>query len=131
MTIELINKGGSGGAPTSTALGTYETIAPGASGTIITIPAVSGQRACITNLFVQGTGQESGITVMLGSNTIISGGNLDDNNAARVVGTFTIGNRNAGADEPPVYADPNQAITVIKDAGNTVNTIAYSSKYVR
>lgn len=131
MTIELINKGGSGGAPTTLSLGTFTQVSSGASGTIITIPAVAGQRAVLTTLNTQGSTPESDITVNIGGSPIISGGTLDDNNAARTSGTFVVGNRNGQAAEPVVVADPNEDITVVKDTGTTSATINYSFMYVR
>ncbi len=131
MTIELITKGGSGGAPTTLSLGVYTRVASGASGTLITIPSVAGQRPVLTNLFVDGSTQETGITINVGGNPVISGAILDDNNASRGAGTFCIGNRGAGADEPPIYGDEGDIITVVKDSGSTIANIDYSFRYVR
>ena len=111
-------------------------IAAGASGTYITIPAVTGQRARLDLLATQ-TGNDTGTTIQVNGVDVITSLNLKDS-GTNVVGDFNIGaavgsltvRQHAGT-LPYILAGVNESITVIKDTGSTAQIQWYSYSYLK
>ena len=103
-------------------------IASGTTGIIATIPAVSGQTISLTHL--SATGTQAGISLESDSVEVLPASILEQ--AYRVsnpsVGSFVIGG-NSGVQ--PVTTAVGVNLTIVKNTGNTTESIFYSYQYIQ
>ena len=110
--------------------GSIATVAPGASGAIITLTPPSGERIVLTCLATTGSA-EGGVTVNVNGSPVITSKDLDSDTTT-ALDRFNVGAGSNGS----VFSYPgtlkeivggiDEVITVVKDTGNTTRTIAYS-----
>ena len=110
-------------------------ISSGNTGTLVTLTPPSGQRVRLTHLSTTSGSTQAGISVAVGSNTLInaltvSGGT--PNAASR----FSLGNFQPYAAGDPPFGNYKQftgkvgeALTIVKNAGNTSQTIYYGYEF--
>ena len=110
------------------------TIAIGTTGATILTPP-SGQRVRLTHLSTTAGASQVGISVTLGSDVVITELDLDGD-SPNTTAKFSVGSYQAyGAAAPPLanYSQftgkTNEALTITKNAGNTVSTIYYGYEY--
>jgi len=118
---------GSGGSFSSDTSSGVLTVAGGASGNVIVIPANGGQ-VRLTSLYCA-TGADNGITITCGSRTVVTSLNLEDRSAALAnPSDFVIGTSSSTAINPikEILGRIGEDITVIKDAGSTGSIFYYS-----
>lgn len=119
-------------APSSYTIGS---IAPGVTGTLLTITAPAGKKVRLIGLTASGT--QSGITVAKDGAAVVNATNLET--GAKTTG-FVVGNMSSPGGASGVggtgdgvnvipYIQGSQSITISKNAGNTVATIYYSYQY--
>ena len=113
------------------------TIAIGATGgaTILTLTPPTGQRVRLTHLSTTAGANQVGISVLIGAETVISELDLDGD-TPNTATKFSIGSYQAyGAAAPPLAnyrqftGKVDEALTITKNAGNTVSTIYYGYEY--
>lgn len=104
-------------------------IPTGSSGTLISLTPPSGQRVRLSILWTSASNLESGITVTVGGNVVVSGGTLDDDNAGANGNAFTVGPRTSNG-RPPMLGAIDEVIEVIKDSGTTGTSIEYAYEFV-
>ena len=117
--------GGSGGFVSKFISGEL-LVSSGASGTIITLTPPAGQRVLLTRLGA--SADESGITLAINGDNVVSSLTLAGEGTAVGVGEFIIGAYGTGS-EPPILGKTDEAITVIKDTGTTANNISYNYQF--
>ena len=110
-------------------------IAPGVTGTLTTFTPPAGQRVRLTHLSTTAGANQTGISVTIGSETVINALDLDGdtpNTAAK----FSVGNYQPyGAAAPPMSnyrqftGKVDEAIAIVKNAGNTTATIYYGYEF--
>ena len=110
------------------------TIAIGTTGATILTPP-SGQRVRLTHLSTTAGANQVGISVTLGSDVVITELDLDGD-SPNTTAKFSVGSYQAyGAAAPPLanYSQftgkVDEALTITKNAGNTVSTIYYGYEY--
>jgi hypothetical protein len=135
MAIRLSALAG-GGEFIPTTILTPQSIAPGVTGTILTVTPPAGKRAALLLLHAgNGTGAESSIRVSLGGEELYSGSLAQ---TANVNPTFKVGiaagnltgtNAFLGVVDKIVCPQPDQTITVEKMSGATTLSTQYTIAY--
>ena len=113
------------------------TIATGQTGLILTLTPPSGQRVRLTHMSTAASATpQDGISVLFGSTTVISELDVDGPEPQAPGSRFSVGAYQAyGAGNPPSgnYAQftgkTDEALTVLKNAGNTADVIFYGYEY--
>lgn len=112
------------------------TISSGVTGTILTLTPPAGQRVRLTHLSVTAAASpQVGISVLLGISTVI-----DEQEVAGTLpsgfNTFSVGNYQPfSSGNPPstnyqqFTGKTNEALTILKNAGNTTVTIYYGYEF--
>lgn len=125
MTIELSSFGG--GQEETKSASILQTISPGVTGVIATIPSVSNQRVVLTFLGSAGGGQ-GGISVNFGGSQVLPTTTVADAAATSIPSASTL----IGGNIPTmteIVGGLNQNMEIIKDAGNTTSPVLYSYQY--
>lgn len=103
-------------------------IPSGVTGVLATITPASNKRAAI--LYMAGVaGNQAGISVVIGGATVVSEGTLEQNTVGITsAGRFKIGNSSGDSSITMLIAKQKGAsIQIVKNAGNTTQSIAYAS----
>ena len=111
------------------------TIGAGVTGTILTLTPPAGQRVRLTHLSTTAGANQVGISVLIGASTLISELDLDGD-SPNTTAKFSVGNyQSYAAGTPPVSnfhqftGKTDEALTIVKNAGNTTVTIYYGYEY--
>lgn len=102
-------------------------IAPGATGTILTITPPVGKKVRLTSLVVANLGSsETNVSILSAGVTVIGPLTLSSAGGT-VVGTFTVGQTvNAGLANSIEYIESISSITITKSPGSTTVPVSYS-----
>jgi hypothetical protein len=111
------------------------TIATGQTGLLLTLDPPSGQRVRLTHLSTTAGAAQSGISVLLGSDTVIDEMELDGDTPNQAA-NFSVGKYQPyAAGNPPMTnyhqftGKTGEDLTITKNAGNTAAIIYYGYEY--
>ena len=110
-------------------------IATGNTGTLVTLTPPTGQRVRLTHLSTTAGTNQSGVSVNIGTKTVIDQLDLDGDSPTATV-KFSVGNYQAyAAGTPPVSnfhkftGGKNEDIVISKNTGNTTTSIYYGYEF--
>lgn len=103
-------------------------VAPGAAGNIIVITPPAGNRVRLTELATT-AGTETGISMTVGAKNVVTSLDLESISTSTGAGEFKIGISDGTSNTAEILGDTDETVTIIKDAGNTTQTITYSYEY--
>ena len=109
-------------------------IATGVTGTILTLTPPSGQRVRLTHLSTTAGTSQSGVSVLFAAETVVSEDVIDgDVPSAGSVSVGSYQDYTAGAPTRGNYlfwtGGANEVLTIVKNAGNTSQTIYYGYQF--
>ena len=111
------------------------TITTGVTGTILTLTPPAGQRVRLTHLSTAAATNQTGISVIIGSNIIINELDLDGDSPTSTV-KFSVGNYQPyGAVGVPAgnyqsfTGQTGEVLTILKNTGTTVATTYYGYEF--